>query len=387
VFKTIRNILWPMLGPWLLRERWAGQEERVSAIVDDLGAGRDWTFRLRTDPSGRWKDLPFLESCPGSEEGSCGRDLRGIKLKNVALTNCSDLSDAFLDYATLEGVAIDGGSWRGASLRRVRCSGGCVFRRVNFELADLSHARLSDSSFVGSLFRQTDIRGSDFTASVLDNVTVESVDMTCRKSWRISSWWAKTRLPIDPERLARIDLSHVDRKTLWTFEEAESYAILRLRFPVFARFWKLLADAGRAPFRLFLWAILTWMTFGWIYAGLPLPRFGRAAEIGLIERFRPKMVFGDNSDKVRMSDFTPYYFSAVTLTTLGFGDIHPDLSDWRAEAYVTVEVFTGYVFLSLFVALFFQRASWRAAPRQVRDYDKFESVEADIGDVETSLDE
>jgi len=47
---------------------------------------------------------------------------------------------------------------------------------------------------------------------------------------------------------------------------------------------------------------------------------------------------------------THLYFSVVTFSTLGFGDVTP--CDWRGEVVVMIEVFLGYVFLGGLISIF-----------------------------------
>ncbi len=47
--------------------------------------------------------------------------------------------------------------------------------------------------------------------------------------------------------------------------------------------------------------------------------------------------------------FTPYYFSIVTYTILGFGDVRPN--NLAGEILVCIEVVFGYVTLGLLLAV------------------------------------
>jgi len=48
--------------------------------------------------------------------------------------------------------------------------------------------------------------------------------------------------------------------------------------------------------------------------------------------------------------YTPFYFSVVTFTTLGFGDVKP--SDWIGQLLITIEVISGYVMLGGLISIF-----------------------------------
>ena len=60
----------------------------------------------------------------------------------------------------------------------------------------------------------------------------------------------------------------------------------------------------------------------------------------------------------RRSAFTPFYFSIVTFTTLGFGDVTP--RTLLGELLVTAEVILGYFNLGLILAVLANRVTRRA---------------------------
>ncbi|MCP4967443.1 MAG: two pore domain potassium channel family protein, partial [bacterium] len=52
------------------------------------------------------------------------------------------------------------------------------------------------------------------------------------------------------------------------------------------------------------------------------------------------------------------YFSVVTLTTLGFGDIHA--GNWVGSIVVMFEVILGYVMLGLLISILANKVARRA---------------------------
>lgn len=58
--------------------------------------------------------------------------------------------------------------------------------------------------------------------------------------------------------------------------------------------------------------------------------------------------------------FTPVYFSIVTYTTLGFGDVTPLNNSLVGQALVTMEVIAGYFTLGLLVSMLADRVVRRA---------------------------
>jgi len=58
------------------------------------------------------------------------------------------------------------------------------------------------------------------------------------------------------------------------------------------------------------------------------------------------------------TDFTPYYFSIVTFTTLGFGDITP--ANKAGEIWLALEVILGYIMLGGLISIFANKLARRS---------------------------
>ncbi len=56
--------------------------------------------------------------------------------------------------------------------------------------------------------------------------------------------------------------------------------------------------------------------------------------------------------------YTPFYFSVVTFTTLGFGDVKP--ADWVGQFWITIEVVLGYVMLGGLISIFANKFARRS---------------------------
>jgi len=63
-------------------------------------------------------------------------------------------------------------------------------------------------------------------------------------------------------------------------------------------------------------------------------------------------------DKRIPTRFTPYYFSIVTFTTLGFGDVTP--LNLAAEICLVLEVVLGYVMLGGLISIFASKFARRS---------------------------
>jgi len=84
--------------------------------------------------------------------------------------------------------------------------------------------------------------------------------------------------------------------------------------------------------------------------------FAIAMLYGLIYSLRPELLTYGNGKCPTW--FTPFYFSIVTYTTLGFGDVVP--ATVIAEIIVSTEVILGYLTLGLLLAILAEKLARRS---------------------------
>ncbi len=143
----------------------------------------------------------------------------------------------------------------------------------------------------------------------------------------------KADLPIFDE--ANIDATDWadNRRAQRDFVYAEYIRQFKRRHPILAFVWWTLADYGRSFFRWAFWCLIFAAFFGcayWLILGAD--KFIYAQEAELSECWRC------------------FYYSIVTFTTLGFGDIIPRTD--AASIFVAVEVILGYVMLGGLISIF-----------------------------------
>ena len=103
------------------------------------------------------------------------------------------------------------------------------------------------------------------------------------------------------------------------------------------RAWGII-DYGRSMLSAFVIAIFLVMVFGSIYSIFPyLISYGAT---------HPK------------TWFSPYYFSIVTFTTLGFGDV--TANGWLGEMVVSLQVILGYLTLGLLISILANKVARRS---------------------------
>ncbi len=102
-------------------------------------------------------------------------------------------------------------------------------------------------------------------------------------------------------------------------------------------FWDALTDCGRSLWRVCAIAFCLAGAFGLLYSWCPW--------------------LLDESESAR-TRFTPFYYSFVTMTTLGFGDVKPGCL--LGEILVTFEVVLGYATLGILVSILSNQVARRS---------------------------
>jgi len=109
--------------------------------------------------------------------------------------------------------------------------------------------------------------------------------------------------------------------------------------------WKITSNYGENVILWAGWSIFILILFGFIYSNLPCPEIYPVWLSNLLCNINPE--FGISSIS---NSFTPYYFSIVTFTTLGFGDVIP--LNLAAQIWTTLEVILGYIMLGGLISIF-----------------------------------
>jgi pentapeptide repeat protein/ion channel len=341
-----------------LVDRWAGEEARVESIIDDLRSGRDWTQNLLRSEELGWDELPGLESCPRAvlEVGTPPRDLRGLRLTGVDLSGVKGMADSCLDYAMFEGVTLVGASFIGASLRGVSITQASVLDRAEFRYSDLSNIDCREISMRGANLTGANLSGADFRGSDMRRVILSGVRYRAEGIVGfLAPFIKRTRFGGDrqyPQLFSRESdrtiLRYIAGEGRRELYEASHPAVLSVA-------WRLLSNYGRSPGRLLLWLFVVWFIFGLIFSGLPLPSRLNGTVLGsLLVSCAPKFCHTSTGKPAFNYIFEPFYFSTVTFTTLGYGDICPVHGDWKSELYVCCEAVLGYLLFGLFVSLMVQ---------------------------------
>ncbi len=309
------------------------------------------------------------------------RDLRGIRLIGEDLTGV-DLSGADLSFAELSRADLTGAKLMGSKLTGAKLFGARL-DRAELLGADLSGADLSESSAERAGFGNASLSGAtlfnaDLTGATLTKATLARADL---RAVRLAEARARevvlSHANLERARLSDADLerSVVDHATFdhadlrrarirgvnghgtasWVgadidgVHHAGAYLVLREirdqnylhEFRTASRLnaalywvWWATSDCGRSFLRWGLWTVLIAAVFAGLF---------RFAEFD----------YGEHETAL-----SSVYYSVVTLTTLGYGDVLP--ASTAAQLLAMAEVAIGYVMLGGLMSIFANKMARRA---------------------------
>jgi len=254
-----------------------------------------------------------------------GADLTNAEMANAALYK-ADFSGAILLEANLSGADMSatschGADFRGANLQGVNLSEADL-RGADFSFCDLSETNLTRANITGAKFQFAKLNDANVThlnyGHYLDMgglyYGVRGIDATYGNAIFVRD--AK-------------DQDYIDTLYHALMDQAPSFT-RSVEFFLF-RAWGLI-DHGRSLAKVSFYAFIIATFYGFIYL--------------LDMTYDWKIMDYSNSAKTW---FTPFYYSVVTYTTLGFGDVTAD--SLFGELFVISEVIMGYFTLGLLLAI------------------------------------
>ncbi|OPX21292.1 MAG: hypothetical protein B1H03_07020 [Planctomycetales bacterium 4484_113] len=376
--------------PHQLRARWLHEDERTDfrheavAAVRAIQLGeRDWESYLT--------ELPFVDEVPG------GRDLRGLDLSamrgipglkyardgfldlshanlyraNMAYANLYRvhleeanlysvvLDDANLTNVHLRGAVIEYVSVDGAKISKTDLRGFNLNTVKNLHSAELSEVRLGDTVLSREQFRQPDGRYALKNEVQADEYCRECHYRPEKVAGAVPLYEAArgTYLALK-NNFASIGEHAQASWAAYKEKDMERRLLgLRLRLGSFRgilalqkrleyfgySFFDKLFKYGENPWRLVWWAMVVIIVSALLYplSGIALGT-GAADPSGVLTYWN----FGSSAELVQ-GVLISLYFSAVSFTTLGYGDWAP--VGWLARFLGSGEALVGMLFFGLFV--------------------------------------
>lgn len=294
-------------------------------------------------------------------------DLSGAKLGRADLSK-ANLSGANLSGAILYEAKLVGAKLSGANLSGADLSGALPLSAklggADLRGADLSGAHLREANLRGADLREAnlwkaDLRGADLMRADLIGAKLGEAKLGGAKLWRADLRRANLRLvDLSETKLMMANLSDAnvagvkyDRKTQFlgarlatcygspmflSFARHQEYLEeMRTTFwgKVLYYLWLVFADCGRTVWYWLAWSVFFAFAFAGVFSYLnQTPK-----------TFKFTATLGNDFD-------TMLYYSVVTFTTLGFGDITPLTQ--TAAYWVMAEVILGYIMLGGLISIF-----------------------------------
>ena len=266
----------------------------------------------------------WREQHPNQEILLEGADLAKAQLERANLAR-ANLSYAHLYEANLKGVNLDMANLQSARMQRANLEGAFI-PMANLQNADLIEVNLKNAHLGGA-----NLEGADFETVTVDGGTLI---WNCKVS-RYSKNKHFTNFAGVGLDSARIDagikqlLEYNIRRKNWDEWYKEHWL---LRWPVWS-FW-LLSNYGLRTWRIIF-------TF-----------FGLAFGFALVYWLLPSSVIVNGGNDDIRGLWHAVYFSVVTMTTLGFGDIAANPDSWIGQTLLMVQVILGYVLLGALITRF-----------------------------------
>ena len=279
-----------------------------------------------------------------------GRDLSGIQLFNADLrgTNLQDanLEGAELSTANLEGAILDGAHCKRAGFGRANLSHASLFRtdleeatltqanleHANLSCANLNHSRLREANLVAADLTETDLRYAEMSLSNIHKANFSNADLRharlrMMRQFKSANWIGVDIRDVNFSGAYLMRREIVDQNFIKEFRSYNRISSI-LYYP-----WLWTCDCGRSMFRWCCCIGTLLLLFSYFYSlvGIDYGPYKTA--------------------------LSPLYFSVVTLTTLGFGDVAP--SSLGGQIITMLEVSTGYIMLGGLLSIFSNKLARR----------------------------
>ncbi len=315
------------------------------------------------------------EHIPAAELYFRGVSLRGIDLKGLNLMNAcfveadlsgadlsganlfkADLSKANLINATLNDAELTGANLSGANLEEAQAEraglgmavlkntrmfnavlANATLTKTDLSEADLRHANLyrvrmreavlHHTDCTGTDLRGADLSFSDFAGAIMNNADLRDARLRQVTGYKKAEWYGVDIRDINFSGAYQLRRFVIDENYLKEFRGVSKFNYLIYRI------WSITSDCGRSIRRWCLLILGIVLIFGILFSLTGVD-------------------YGTHKNWIG-----PFYFSVVTITTLGYGDIVPISPMARITAIC--EVFIGYIMLGGLLAIFTNKMARR----------------------------
>lgn len=254
-----------------------------------------------------------------------GAELSGANLEGAHLEE-ANLSRAGLGMACVKGAHCFHATFEDATLTKADLTGADM-RRVRMHNARIREAVLRRADFTECDMRGVDLSMSDVKGARFNNAELSESRLRMIRNYDGAEWYGVNTSAINFTGAYRVRRHIIDENYIREFRESS-----RMNLIVYYM-WRGTSDCGRSLGRWCGWTLI----FACIFAAIYL-------YVGVD--------YGDE-----MTVIEPLYFSIVTLTTLGYGDVLPGTT--AAQAVAICEVVLGYMMLGGLLSIMNNKLSRR----------------------------
>lgn len=319
--------------------------ERPGARIDpsvDLSSLR----LIRADLAGLDLTGVDLSGCDLSES-----DLRGTQLVGATLTGTTlfgaDLTEAELLGANLDEANLTEAVLERAGLGRISAVGAQLFGAkaadatfsgsdlsgADVRTADLNGSRMLEATLDRALFDGANMHGVDMTDATVDEASFRNSDLTGARVRRVREYGTADWIGAD---LREVDFTGAWLLRRHAFDEnyIEEFRTQSDVHEWLYRFWWVSSDCGRSLLRWSAWTVVIALLYALAYTQVDID-------------------WGNNK-----TSLSPVYYSVVTFTTLGYGDVLP--GSVAAQVLAISEVILGYFSLGGMMSILSDKLARRA---------------------------
>ncbi len=249
----------------------------------------------------------------------------------------SDFSMANLNECSIQNSGLGGANLSGASFINSNLSNTSLsksdlsntdFRAANLFNANLTEACLKNAAFIRAKLIKADLKSSNVKEACFELADMRQSRILGLKNFKKAGWIGADIRDIDLRGAHLINRFINDENYLYEFRTLSKY------HEIIYFLWWITSDCGRSLFRWVIFVFLIVVFFGFSYSivGVDFGRYKTA--------------------------FSPYYFSIVTLTTLGYGDAVPQ--SLGGQILTILEAILGYIGLGGLLTILTNKMARRA---------------------------
>ena len=265
-----------------------------------------------------------------------------FKNANLAFSN---LESAVFSFANFEGASFSGADLENAYLEDANLMGarlpGANLKNAKLANSNLKNAYLVDANLEGTILNAVNFRNANLSSVTFDQKVFWDLAKAARFNLK-KLWDQRDNILLD----TTIRCKGVNAATCYGSQQfklflqdqdfLEEFLEKKWGKAIFFIWW-ILADCGRSLGRWAGWSFLLALLFAFLFWHLGPDSF--------------------NTQHLKFNFLNMFYYSVVTFTTLGFGDIIPKTT--TAAMCVTIEVILGYVMLGGLITIFASKLSRR----------------------------